>query len=75
METLTRWLLKAQHESGLSQVEIAERLGVTQSWVSRLLSGEVELRVSVYMDLAHAIGVDPVEGLLYAQGRTRHERA
>jgi len=75
METLTRWLLKAQHDSGLSQVEIAERLGVTQSWVSRLLSGEVELRVSVYMDLAHAIGVDPVEGLLYAQERTRHERA
>jgi transcriptional regulator with XRE-family HTH domain len=48
---------------GLRQVELARRLGVTHVWISRLESGERRIDVVEFMQLAKAIGFDPLEVL------------
>jgi transcriptional regulator with XRE-family HTH domain len=48
---------------GLRQVELARRLGVTHVWISRLESGERRVDVVEFMQLAKAIGFDPLEVL------------
>jgi len=50
---------EAVDRSGLRQRVIAERAGVSESTVSRLVSGEIELpAVDVAIRLADALGVD-----------------
>jgi HTH-type transcriptional regulator/antitoxin HipB len=45
-------------ERGLSQQELAERIGVTQSVVARLEAGGVEPRLSTLDRVAQALGVE-----------------
>ncbi len=45
-------------EAGLSQRELAERMGVTQSVIARLEAGGVEPRLSTLDLVAQALGVE-----------------
>ncbi len=45
---------------GLNQTELAERLGVSKGYVSRLLNGNGDPKLSSILDLALAIGKEPV---------------
>ena len=48
-------LVKARQESGMSQTEIAARMGTSQSAVARLESGDVDIRLSTLERYAAAV--------------------
>jgi len=59
-----RALLVDQRErNGLTQVEIATRLGKPQSYVSKYERGERRIDLVEYVDVTRAIGIDPVSTL------------
>ncbi len=49
-------IVKARKENHLSQRELAERIGVTKTVVSRLESGEHSPRLETVYDIAKALG-------------------
>lgn len=53
-------LAEARREKKLRQVDLAERLGWQQAYVSRYETGERMLGVDEFVAVALAIGVDPV---------------
>lgn len=56
-------LVEARNENKLTQVEMAERLGKPQSFVSKFERGERRLDVVEFIEVSQALGVDPVEFL------------
>ena len=53
-----RCLAQLRDKVGLTQVELAARLGVPQSYVSKLETGERSLRAYELFDYAKALGID-----------------
>ena len=53
-------LVEARREKKLRQVDLAERLGWQQAYVSRYETGERMLGIDEFVAVALAIGVDPV---------------
>lgn len=51
-------LVQARLASGLTQVEIAEKLAKPQSYVSKYERGERRLDFAEFMDLAEIMGID-----------------
>jgi predicted transcriptional regulator len=49
-------LVRARRDSGLSQTEIAARMGTSQSAVARLESGDLDARMSTLQRYATAVG-------------------
>lgn len=58
-ERFRQMLIAARKERDLTQVDIAERLGKPQSFVSKYERGERRLDVVEFLEVARAIGVDP----------------
>jgi transcriptional regulator with XRE-family HTH domain len=56
-------LVAARHEEGLSQTEVAARMGTSQSVVARLESGALDMRLSTLERYAAAVGHDLQVGL------------
>lgn len=52
-------LVEARKGCGLTQAEVAERLGKLQSFVSKYERGERRLDVVEFLEVARAIGIDP----------------
>ena len=48
-------------ELGLTQVEVADRLKLPQSYVSKYENGERRLDFAEFLHVTKALGVDPVE--------------
>lgn len=48
---------------GLTQVEVADRLSLSQSYVSKYENGERRLDLAEFLRVAEALGIDPVEFL------------
>lgn len=71
-------LVNARGKSGLTQVQLAERLSRPQSFVSKVERGERRLDVVEFFEVAQALGIDPFAFLkeLYdadgPQGRNTH---
>ena len=53
---LARALIEARVAAGLTQVELAERMGTTQSVIARLESGRVQPTTATLQRLARATG-------------------
>jgi transcriptional regulator with XRE-family HTH domain len=53
---LVKELVKARQERGLSQTEIAARMGTSQSAVARLERGDLDVRLSTLERYAAAVG-------------------
>jgi len=51
-------LTDARRSAGLSQTELAARLGRRQQFVSKFESGERRLDIVEFVDIAHALGLD-----------------
>ena len=51
-------LLQARRQAGLSQSELAQRLGTRQQFVSKFESGERRLDVVEFIDIGCALNVD-----------------
>jgi len=58
-ERFRRMLVDARKERGLTQADIAERLGKVQSFVSKYERGERRLDLVEFIQVASAIGIDP----------------
>jgi transcriptional regulator with XRE-family HTH domain len=52
-------LARARRRAGIGQVELAERLKKSQSFVSRVETGERRVDVIEFCAIAHALGADP----------------
>ncbi|MEO9827585.1 MAG: helix-turn-helix transcriptional regulator [Paracoccaceae bacterium] len=57
--TLIAALVAARTKCGLSQQQLADRLGTHQQFVSRFELGERRLDVVEFADVAVALGLDP----------------
>lgn len=53
--TASVWLSELRRHAGLTQAELAERLGVTQGWVSQIES-ETDIRISTVSAYVAALG-------------------
>lgn len=58
---LIRELTAAREAAGLTQRELAQRLGRAHSFVGKLESGARQLNVLEFCEYAEALRVDPVE--------------
>lgn len=67
-------LVSARREAGLRQVDLAERLGKPQSFVSKIERGERRLDVVELIVVARAIGVDEI-GFLRTVARAVPKKA
>jgi transcriptional regulator with XRE-family HTH domain len=54
-------LVAARVKSGMTQRELARRLGRSHSFVGKIESGERQLNVLEFCELADALGVNPRE--------------
>jgi len=64
-------LIKARKDAGLTQAEVAQRIGQRQTFVSKYELGERRLDVAEYFEISRAIGADP-HALLQAAEGYRH---
>lgn len=59
-QALCELLIAARKKAGLTQVEVAARLGRPQSFVAKVEGGERRLDVVEFLSVARAINADPV---------------
>jgi transcriptional regulator with XRE-family HTH domain len=52
-------LAQARRDAQLSQYDLADKLGVDQSFISKYEAGRRRLDVIEFLRIVHAIGVDP----------------
>ena len=52
--------IQARKSTGLTQVELADRLGRPQSFVSKYERGERKLDLIEFCEVCRALGIDPV---------------
>lgn len=60
-QVFRQMLLEARKEKGLQQVEVAEKLGKTQSFVSKYERGERRLDFCEFIEVAIALEIDFAE--------------
>lgn len=60
---LRKLLVSARKESGLTQADVALRLKRPQSFVSKYEHGERRLDLVEFLEVATALGVDPIRFL------------
>jgi transcriptional regulator with XRE-family HTH domain len=56
-------IAKRRESSGITQTELARRLGEYQSFVARLESGQRRIDVIEFLELADALGFDPAKAI------------
>jgi ribosome-binding protein aMBF1 (putative translation factor) len=61
-EAIARFVIQRRAELGLTQEEVAERMGTSHSAISRIESGEHRTSVATLQRLAEALGVRFVMG-------------
>lgn len=54
-------LVDARKTAGLRQVDLAQKLGVYQSWVTHMESGQRRIDVVELIELGRIMGFDPAE--------------
>jgi transcriptional regulator with XRE-family HTH domain len=57
-------LTEKREAAGLTQTELATRLGEYQSFVARLESGQRRIDVVEFLDIAEALGFDPAKAVI-----------
>ncbi|MEO0418787.1 MAG: helix-turn-helix transcriptional regulator [Pseudomonadota bacterium] len=68
-DRLVEAIVSARHQAGLRQVDLAQKLGKDQSFISNIERGQRRVDVLEFYMLAQAIGSDPVE--LFASAVSR----
>ena len=70
---LGRVLVKAREAQGLKQSEVAQRLGLPASYLSKVENGTRRLDVIELVRIAEAMGCDPGEIIREVQGALRDD--
>jgi transcriptional regulator with XRE-family HTH domain len=52
-------LVQARHKAGLTQIDLAVALGITQSEVSKIERSERRLDIIDYLRICRALNIDP----------------
>ncbi|MEN8675207.1 helix-turn-helix transcriptional regulator [Nocardioides sp.] len=68
LEALTSRLHEVMWRNRITQQQVAEVLGVTQTAVSKRLRGQTTLSLVEYLDMARCLGLSPVELLADVTG-------
>lgn len=68
-EHFSSLLVTAREKSGLTQSEVAARLGRPQSFIAKYEGGERRLDVVEFIQVCAALGIDPHAVLSELQGR------
>lgn len=68
-------LVKARKSARLSQIRLAEKLNRPQSFVSKYERGERRLDVIEFIEVARAIGINPVEIIKRLDGSSTNKKA
>ncbi len=58
---LAAMLVERRKRAGLRQIDLAEKLGVYQSWVTHMESGQRRIDVIELIELGRVVGFDPAE--------------
>ena len=58
---MLEWLTKQRQLAGISQQQLAERLGKPQSYVSKFENGERRLDLIELIEICQAINSNPIE--------------
>lgn len=66
------WKFTAREEAGLTQVNVAEKLGKPQSFVSKYERGERRLDFTEFVELVDLLGIDIVNFTRYYQMAISH---
>lgn len=56
---LRKLLIAARKKAGLKQIDVAKKMGKPQPFMSRFETGERQLEVAEFIELAEILGVDP----------------
>ncbi|MBR1208167.1 MULTISPECIES: helix-turn-helix transcriptional regulator [unclassified Bradyrhizobium] len=62
-KALIALLIEQRKQSGLTQAQLAKRLRRYQSFVATVESGQRRIDVIEFLDLADAIGFDPIDAI------------
>jgi transcriptional regulator with XRE-family HTH domain len=62
-QALTAWLRHQRDAKGITTQELADRLNVERSIISKIETNVRRLDVAEYVDLCNAIDADPYEGI------------
>lgn len=65
-------LIAARKKTGLTQAQLASKLSRPQSFVSKFERGERRLDLVEFLDVAHALNVDPAKFVHALDGHTKH---
>ena len=60
---LRRLLVEIREEQTLTQVDVSQRLGKPQSYVSKYERGERRIDIIEFIDIANALGIKPVDAM------------
>ena len=58
-QELTERLIVARTDAGMTQAQVADRLGKPQSFVAKYEGGERRLDIIEFVDICHVLGVAP----------------
>ena len=58
---LRKLLTKARKDAKLTQTALAERINRRQAYISRIERGERRIDVVEFLELAHALGINPTK--------------
>ena len=64
-EALRAFLVERRKQAGLRQIDLAKRLGRSQSYITEIESGQKRVGLLELMDLAEAIGFDPEKAIAH----------
>lgn len=56
---LQKLLIAARKKAGLKQADVAKKMGKPQPFMSRFETGERQLEVAEFVELAEILGIDP----------------
>lgn len=62
-EALRSFVVEKRTKAGLRQIDLAKRLKRYQSYVTHIETGQKEIGVVELLELAEAIGFDPIQAL------------
>ena len=60
---LVDFIVSKREAAGMTQTQLAEKLGEYQSFVARLESGQRRIDVVEFLDLAAKLGFDPAKAI------------
>jgi transcriptional regulator with XRE-family HTH domain len=70
-EALRRFIIQQRRAARLTQTEVAAKLGRPQPYIANIERGQRRVDVVELIELAAAIGFDPLEAVRVAQTRRR----